>query len=271
LWSTLSFKILFVGAVIGEPGMKMLEQSISYLKLKYNPDFIVANGENTRNGKGLSEGLAKKYFSLGVDVITSGNHIWDYANFHATLNNINYASILRPYNYPAGVPGNGYIVKEAGNGVKVGVISLQGRTFMQAIDCPFAMVQKAISAVKRETNLIFIDFHAETTAEKIALGWWLDGQVSAVVGTHTHVQTADERVLPAGTAYITDAGMTGPFDSVIGMRKDVAINRFRFQTPFRYEMATEDLRLNGVLVEIDQQSGKAEKITRINFKENEFL
>ena len=267
----MSFKILFIGDVVGEPGMKILEESISYLKLKYSPDFIIVNGENTRNGKGLSEGLAKKYFSLGIDVITSGNHIWDYANLHVTLNNASYNSILRPYNYPAGVPGNGYIIKEAGNGQKVGVISLQGRTFMQPIDCPFGTVGKAIAAVKRETNLIFIDFHAETTAEKIAMGWWLDGQISALIGTHTHVQTADERVLPGGTAYITDAGMTGPFDSVIGMRKDVAINRFRFQTPFRYEMATEDLRFNGVLVELDAASGKAEKITRIVFKESDVV
>jgi metallophosphoesterase (TIGR00282 family) len=251
--------------------MKILEESISYLKLKYSPDFIIVNGENTRNGKGLSEGLAKKYFGFGIDVITSGNHIWDYANLHATLNNSNYNCILRPLNYPAGVPGNGFVVKKAGNGIKVGVISLQGRTFMQAIDCPFQTIQKAIDTVKRETNIVFIDFHAETTAEKIAMGWWLDGQISALVGTHTHVQTADEQVLPGGTAYITDVGMTGPFDSVIGMRKDVAINRFRFQTPFRYEMASEDLRLNAVLIEIDQQTGKAEKISRIAFKESDVL
>ena len=262
----MELKILFIGDVIGEPGMKMLEKTASYLKLKYSPDFMIVNGENTRNGKGLSEGLANKYFNLGIDVITSGNHIWDYANFHKTLNMGKYDNILRPLNYPEGTPGNGYCIKETAGGNKVGVINIQGRTFMQTIDCPFNSVTKIINRIKKQTNIIFIDFHAETTAEKIAMSWWLDGKISALVGTHTHVMTADERILPSGTAYITDVGMTGPFDSVIGMKKEVALNRFRFQTPFRYEMATDDLRLNAVTISVDSETGKADSIERIQLK-----
>ena len=262
-------KIMFIADIVGEPGMKMLENSLSFLKLKHNPDFIVVNGENTRNGKGMSEGLAKKYFSLGVDVITSGNHIWDYANFHKTLNNNTYNNILRPENYPEGVPGNGYCIKESSLGHKIGVLNLQGRTFMQSIDCPFNAAIKAVNKIKRETNIIFVDFHAEATAEKIAMAWWLDGKVSAVVGTHTHVQTADERIFPAGTAYITDVGMTGPLDSVLGMKTEVALNRFRFQTPFRYEMASDDNCLNGVVIEIDGDTGKSVSIERINLNEKD--
>jgi len=261
-------KILFIGDVVGEPGMRVLEKTISYLKLKYSPDFLIVNGENTRNGKGMSEGLAQKYANLGFDVITSGNHIWDYHNFHQTLNMPRYDHILRPLNYPKGVPGDGYCIKESTNGIKIGVINIQGRTFMQSIDCPFNGIVPIIEKIKRQTDIIFVDFHAEASAEKVAMGWWLDGKISVLVGTHTHVQTADERILPDGTAYITDVGMTGPFDSVIGMKKETALNRFRFQTPFRYEMASDDLRLNGVVVTIDKKTGKAEGIERINIHES---
>ncbi|MBN1969674.1 MAG: TIGR00282 family metallophosphoesterase [Candidatus Delongbacteria bacterium] len=261
--------ILFIGDVVAEPGMRMFEKSINYLKNEYNPNLIIVNGENTRNGKGMSEGLAAKYFNLGVNAITSGNHIWDYSKFHDTMNNMKYSNILRPYNYPTGVAGNGSCIVKDNLGRKIGVINLQGRTFMQAIDCPFNTVLKAIDEIKRETNIIFLDFHAETTAEKISMAWWLDGKISAIVGTHTHVQTADERVFPNGTAYITDVGMTGSFDSVIGMKKEVAINRFRFQTPFKYEFADGDLKLNGVYIEIDEESGKAVSIESILIDEKD--
>jgi metallophosphoesterase (TIGR00282 family) len=263
-------KILFIGDVVAEPGMRIFEKAIPVLKNRYSPNLIIVNGENTRNGKGMSEGLAKKYFNLGVDVITSGNHIWDYSKFHSTLNNINYSNILRPYNYPDGVPGDGYTIVTDNIHRKVGVINIQGRTFMQPIDCPFSRVMDAIDKIKRETDIIFVDFHAETTAEKISMGWWLDGKISALVGTHTHVQTADERIFDQGTAFISDVGMTGSFNSVIGMKKDVAINRFRFQTPFRYEFSDGDLKLNGVVVEIDETTGKAVGIERIYMDESEF-
>ncbi|MBN2789335.1 MAG: TIGR00282 family metallophosphoesterase [Candidatus Delongbacteria bacterium] len=262
-------KILFIADVIGEPGMRIFEKALPYLKLKYSPEFIIVNGENTRNGKGLSEGLANKYFSMGVDVITSGNHIWDYANFHNTMANPRYSNILRPMNYPEGVPGRGHCIKESSLGQKIAVINLQGRTFMQPIDCPFSKIKDFISRLKSQASIIFVDFHAEATAEKIAMGRFLDGQVSAVVGTHTHVQTADEEIFPKGTAFISDAGMTGPFDSVLGMKTEVALNRFKYQTPFRYEVASDDLRLNGVFITVDSESGKSTYIERVNLKENE--
>ena len=262
-------KILFIADVIGEPGMRIFEKAMPYLKLKYSPEFIIVNGENTRNGKGLSEGLANKYFSLGVDVITSGNHIWDYSNFHKTLANPRYSNILRPLNYPEGVPGRGYCIKDSSLGKKIAVVNIQGRTFMQAIDCPFMKMKDIISKLKTQADIIFVDFHAEATAEKIAMGRFLDGQVSAIVGTHTHVQTADEEIFPKGTAFISDVGMTGPFDSVLGMKTEVALSRFKYQTPFRYEMASDDLRLNGVLITADSETGKSTHIERIYLRENE--
>ncbi|MFO7810680.1 MAG: TIGR00282 family metallophosphoesterase [Candidatus Delongbacteria bacterium] len=261
--------ILFIADVIGEPGMRMLESSLPFLKLKYRPDLIIVNGENTRAGKGLSEGLAKKYFNLGINVITSGNHIWDFAAFHNTLKNPAYPNILRPLNYPEGVPGRGYFIATASNGVKVCVINLQGRTFMAPIDCPFKNIRDFILKIKDQSDLVFVDFHAEATAEKIAMGKYLNGYATALIGTHTHVQTADEEVLSEGTAYITDAGMTGPFDSVIGMKTETALNRFRFQTPFRYEIASDDLRFNGVFIDADPETGKAVTVERLNFKESD--
>ncbi|MDA3885361.1 MAG: TIGR00282 family metallophosphoesterase [Candidatus Delongbacteria bacterium] len=262
-------KILFIADVIGEPGMRIFEKAMPYLKLKYSPEFIIVNGENTRNGKGLSEGLANKYFSLGVDVITSGNHIWDYSNFHKTLTNPRYSNILRPLNYPEGVPGRGYCIKDSSLGKKIAVVNIQGRTFMQAIDCPFMKMKDIVGKLKSQADIIFVDFHAEATAEKIAMGRFLDGQVSAVVGTHTHVQTADEEIFPKGTAFISDVGMTGPFDSVLGMKTEVALSRFKYQTPFRYETATDDLRLNGVIITADSETGKSTHIERIYLRENE--
>jgi 2',3'-cyclic-nucleotide 2'-phosphodiesterase len=262
-------KILFIADVVGEPGMNILERSLPGMRLKYSPDIVIVNGENTRAGKGLSEGLARKYFQLGINVITSGNHIWDFAAFHNTLNNPGFSNIIRPMNYPEGVPGRGFFVAEASNGAKVCVINLQGRTFMAPIDCPFKNIREFILKVNSQAKITFIDFHAEATAEKIAMGKHLNGYATAVVGTHTHVQTADEEILSKGTAYITDAGMTGPYDGVIGMKTETAINRFRFQTPFKYEIAEGDARLNGVYIVADSDTGKAISIERISFKENQ--
>ncbi len=261
--------ILFIADVVGEPGMNLLEKAMPKLRMQLKPDIVIVNGENTRAGKGLSEGLARKYFQLGVDVITSGNHIWDFAAFHNTLKNPAYSNIIRPMNYPEGVPGRGHFVATASNGVKICVINLQGRTFMAPIDCPFKNIREFIIKMKNQAELFFIDFHAEATAEKIAMGKYLDGYASAVIGTHTHVQTADEEISSAGTAYITDAGMTGPFDGVIGMKTETALNRFRFQTPYRYEIAEHDSRLNGIFITCDSDTGKALSIKRINLKESE--
>jgi hypothetical protein len=262
-------KILFIADVVGEPGMDILEKALPKLRMEYKPDLVIVNGENTRAGKGLSEGLAKKYSQLGINVITSGNHIWDFAAFHNTLNNPAYNHIIRPMNYPEGVPGRGFFVASASNGAKVCVINLQGRTFMAPIDCPFKNIREFITKMNAQAKIIFVDFHAEATAEKIAMGKYLDGYATAVVGTHTHVQTADEEVLPKGTAFITDAGMTGPFDGVIGMKTETALNRFRYQTPFKYECAENDSRFNGVFIVADSDTGKAVSIKRISFKENE--
>ncbi len=261
--------ILFIADVVGEPGMAILEKAMPKLRLNYRPDLVIVNGENTRAGKGLSEGLAKKYVQLGINVITSGNHIWDFAQFHNTLNNPAYNYIIRPMNYPEGVPGRGHFIADASNGAKICVINLQGRTFMAPIDCPFKNIREFISKINSQAKIIFVDFHAEATAEKIAMGRYLDGYATAVVGTHTHVQTADGEILPKGTAYITDAGMTGPFDGVIGMKTVTAVNRFRFQTPFKYEAAEGDPRLNGVFIKADSETGRAISIERISFKECE--
>ncbi|RMF58651.1 MAG: TIGR00282 family metallophosphoesterase [Calditrichaeota bacterium] len=254
--------VLFIADIVGKPGLEITAKLFPRLKEKYKIDLCIANGENGCDGKGLTVKIARNYFNLGIDVITSGNHIWDNRDIYDTLKTDR--RILRPLNYPDGNLGHGSTVVETADHVKVGVVNLQGRTFMFSIDCPFKLGLEEVKKLQKVTNIIIVDFHAEATAEKIALGWYLDGRVSAVIGTHTHVPTADERVLPNGTAYITDVGMTGPFDSVIGLKKEVAIRRFLHQTPVRYKMAEDNLRFCAVLVSIDRESGKATRIERIN-------
>jgi len=256
--------ILFIADIIGKPGLKIVQNSVPEIRQLYNIDLCIANGENGAAGKGLTEPIAAQYFQHGIDVITSGNHIFENYNFPKLLNSN--SRILRPINYPRGVTGKGWTIYRTKKNEKIGVMNAQGRTFMFPIDCPFQALSREISRIRLETPYIFVDFHAEASAEKIAMGWHLDGKVSAVIGTHTHVQTADERILPGGTAYITDAGMTGPFDSVIGMKKEIAIKRFIYQTPFRYQPAESDLRFNGVVVTIDKNTTKAIAIKRLNFK-----
>ncbi|MFQ5865106.1 MAG: TIGR00282 family metallophosphoesterase [bacterium] len=255
-------KVLFVADIVGKPGLEIASKLIPGLKDKYKIDFCIANGENGCDGKGLSEKIARNYFSLGIDVITSGNHIWDNRDIFDLLKNN--GRILRPLNYPDGNYGIGSVVVDIKEGTKIGVINLQGRTFMFSIDCPFRKGLEAVRKMKKQTNLIIVDFHAEATAEKMAMGWYLDGKVSAVIGTHTHVPTADERILPEGTAYITDVGMTGPFDSVIGLRKELALRRFLHQTPVRYKPADENLKFCGAVITIEPVSGKATQIERLN-------
>jgi len=260
--SSKEINILFVADIVGKPGLEILTKLLPGLLEKHKVDFCIANGENGCEGKGLTVKLAKRYFNLGVQVITSGNHIWDNRDIYDMLKTDD--RILRPLNYPHGNHGKGSTVIEIEEGVKVAVLNLQGRTFMYAIGCPFRQGAEEVRRLKKETNIVFVDFHAEASAEKIALGWYLDGKVSAVVGTHTHVPTADERILPQGTAYLTDAGMTGPFDSVIGLQTDLAIRRFIYQTPVRYRPAESNMRLCAVLVTVDSASGKSTDIQRIN-------
>ncbi len=253
--------VLFIADIFGKPGLTITAQLLPGLRAKYQPDLIVANGENGVDGKGQNEKVAQQLFDLGIDVLTGGNHIWDNAGIYKVWQKEQ--RVLRPANYPPGNAGRGSLVVETKNGVPIGVVNLQGRTYMYPIDCPFRIADEIIRHLQRRTKIIFIDFHAEASAEKMALAWYLDGRVSAVIGTHTHVPTADERVLPGGTAYLTDAGMTGPYDSVIGMKKEVAIKRFMRQIPIHFEPAEGDVKLCAVVVKIERDSGKAKSIERL--------
>lgn len=253
---------LFIADIVGKPGLDITTFYLNGLIKKYEPDIVIANGENAHEGKGITETIAAYYKSLGIDVITGGNHTWDnYKVFNILKEQEN---VLRPANYPRGLPGKGYYVYMAKSGAKIAVLNLQGRTFMQTIDCPFQAAAFLLDKIHLETKNIIVDFHAEATAEKQALAWYLDGKVSAFIGTHTHVQTADERILPGGTAYITDAGMTGPHDSVIGMKKEISIRRFTLQTPHKYEVASENVKLQAILIEINPVTGLAVNIQRLS-------
>jgi 2',3'-cyclic-nucleotide 2'-phosphodiesterase len=254
--------VLFVGDIIGKPGMKMVETWLPSLIQKYKAEFVIANGENSSDGKGCTEKEGSRLFELGVHVITGGNHTWDKHQSQDYLKKEE--KCLRPLNYPKGAYGNGYYIAGTKKG-KIAVINLQGRTFMATIDDPFRTSDWVLSKLKNEVNAVFVDFHAEATAEKMAMGFYLDGKVSAVFGTHTHIQTSDEKILPNGTAYITDVGMTGPYESVIGMKTQAAINRFLFQTPQKYETAQEDSHLCGMFLKIDMETGKTVELERILF------
>jgi len=253
--------ILFVADVIGSPGREVVEQLMPELRRRHQPALVIMNGENAAGGFGLTRDSASALFRAGADVLTGGNHLWDRKEAIDYL--AGEARLVRPANLPPGVPGQGWRVFTASDGTPVGVLNLLGRVFMKEADCPFRVADQAIAAMRSQCKVIFVDFHAETTAEKMAMGWHLDGRVSALVGTHTHVQTSDERILPAGTAYLTDAGMTGGFDSVIGMDREVALKRFLTQMPQRLTPAKGDLRLNGMLVRVDTATGKAALIQRI--------
>ncbi|HRI47932.1 MAG TPA: TIGR00282 family metallophosphoesterase [Ignavibacteriaceae bacterium] len=258
--------LLFIGDIIGKPGMEFIQTWLPSMIQKYKPDVVIANGENSADGKGITPKEGEQLFNLGVHVITGGNHTWDKHQSQEYIKSEPRA--LRPLNYPKGTHGNGYYIFNSKMG-KVAVINLQGRSYMATIDCPFRAADWVISKVKSETNVIFIDFHAEATAEKVALGLYLDGKVSAVVGTHTHIQTSDEKILPKGTAYITDVGMSGPYNSVIGMKVQAAINRFIYQTPQKYETGEGDVHISGVFLKIDSSTGKTHFIERIFFPEFE--
>jgi metallophosphoesterase (TIGR00282 family) len=251
--------VLFVGDIVGRQGRRAVAALLAGLKAEFGIDFTIANCENAAGGFGLTRNVAEELLSSGIDVLTSGNHIWDKREMVPLLDSMD--RVLRPHNYPPGVPGRGCGVYNVNEDLKVCVINLQGRVFMKAIDCPFRTADSLLEQV--HGYITVVDMHAEATSEKMALGWYLDGRVAAVIGSHTHIQTADERVLPEGTAYITDAGMTGAFDSVIGIEKEAIINRFLTGIPNRFDQATQDTRLAGVVVSIDTRSRKAVAIRRV--------
>ena len=259
-----TINILFIGDIIGKPGLNLVETWLPSIIQKYKPDLVIANGENVSDGKGCTEKEGKVLFELGVHVITGGNHTWDKYQSQDYLKAEPRA--LRPLNYPKGTYGNGYYIAETKKG-KVAVLNMQGRTFMATIDCPFKCADWVVPKLQNETKVIFLDFHAEATAEKMAMAQHLDGKISVLVGTHTHVQTADERIFPKGMGYITDVGMTGPYDSVIGMKTIAALNRFIFQTPQRYETAVDEVHLCGMFFKVDSETGKTVELERIIFPE----
>jgi hypothetical protein len=256
-----TLNVLFIGDIVGNPGIGMVTNFIRSFIEKYKIDFVVANGENAADGKGITDKIAQKLFAAGIHVITSGNHIWDKFQIHEYM--MQEKNLLRPLNFPKGSYGSGYVIYNLGEKGKVGVLNLQGRVFMYPIDDPFRTADWALEKIKSETNFVVVDMHAEATAEKVAMGWYLDGRVSAVIGTHSHIQTADERILPGGTAYITDVGMTGPYDSIIGMKRESAMKRFLYVTPSKYEAADSDARLAAVTFSIDKSSGRAMSIEGI--------
>ena len=254
-------RILFIGDIVGKPGRQSLRRALPILVEQHAIDIVIANVENAAGGMGVTREVAEAIRDMGVDVMTSGNHIWDkkealtYIGLEPRL--------IRPANYPD-APGSGHYVARTPAGITVGVINLMGRVFMNPLDNPFHVVRRELERVREQSTVILVDFHAEATSEKVAMGWYLDGDVTAVVGTHTHVQTADERVLPNGTAYITDVGMTGPHDSVIGVEPRAVLTRFVSGMPSRFETASANPRLNAVVITADPETGRAQAIERVN-------
>lgn len=258
-------KILFVADIFAQPGRRVAAALIPELVRDREIDLVIANGENAAGGFGLTDNIARKLHSYGIDVVTNGNHVWDRKEFIPFLEKSD--RVLRPFNYPEDAPGIGSTVVAARSGTPVAVLSLQGRTSMPSTDCPFRTGRAEVERLRNVTPLVFVDFHAEATAEKAALGFYLDGLATAVVGTHTHVQTADERILPGGTAYLTDAGMTGVRESVIGVRPEMAIRRFLTQVPTRFKPAEGQATLCGALIEADPETGRAAQIERLQLPE----
>ena len=255
-------RVLFIGDIFGKPGRRALRERLQALVQQQRIDFCVANVENAAGGFGLTPQIADELLATDIDVLTSGNHIWDKRAILPYL--AQQPRLLRPHNYPAAAPGTGLFIGDSRCGVRVAVINLQGRVYLPATDCPFSVGLATVEKARKQANVVLVDFHAEATSEKQAFAWYIDGRVGAVVGTHTHVQTADEHILPRGTAYISDLGMTGPHDSVIGSIPDIALERFLKQLPARLEPASGNLRVCGAVIEIDESTGLAESIARIN-------
>lgn len=254
-------KILFIADIVGEPGRAILSQKLPGLIEREKPDFVIANAENAAGGKGLTGPIAGELFGLGIDAITLGNHAFDRKEIDSAIDN---PKVLRPANYPPNVPGRGWNVYKTNAGAKLAVINLMGRVYMPIIDDPFRGVTEILEKARKETHNIFVDFHAEITSEKQTMGWYLDGRVSAVIGTHTHIPTADERILPGGTAYLTDAGMTGPYEGVIGMDKEIIIKKYLTGIPQHFSVARGMSILQGCTVDIDTTDGRATSISRFS-------
>ena len=260
-------KVLFIGDVNGKPGRLALAALLPKLIKEKNVDFVIANGENSAGGFGITIKTFEEMLHYGIDAITLGNHIWDKKDVISILENDR--RLIRPANLPDGNPGSGqaiFTIEKSGKKINIGVINLIGRVFMTAFDCPFKAADRVIKEMAPNAPVIFVDIHAEATSEKQAMGFYLDGRVSGVFGTHTHVQTADERIFDGGTAFISDAGMTGPFDSVIGVKKEIIIRRFLTGSPEKFEIAEGNVRLNAVLTTVDEATGKAAAIERIDIK-----
>jgi len=253
-------RILFVGDVVGSPGRDMVNTYLPKLQKKYKAHVTIINGENAAAGKGITDKIYRSFLEVGANAVTLGNHTWDNKEIFEFIDDAKY--LVRPANFPDQTPGKGHVILNF-NGVEVGIINLQGRTFLPPLDCPFRKADELIIEIQKRTNIIFVDFHAEATSEKQAMGWYLDGKVTAVVGTHTHVQTADNRILPNGTAYITDVGMTGPYDGILGIDRDTILKRFLTNLPVRFEVTQGREQLSAVVIDVDSKSGKAQKIERI--------
>lgn len=255
-------RVLMVGDIVGRPGRKAVRDLLRTYRKKFNLDLIIANGENAAGGNGLNNQVANELYDSGIDIITMGNHTWDKREILDFIDHDR--TLLRPANYPPGTPGHGNVIFSVDNKTNVAVINLSGRVFLSPLDCPFRCADKIIEEIKKNTKIIIIDFHAEATSEKIAFGWYMDGRASAVIGTHTHVQTADDRILPNGTGYITDVGMTGPRDSVLGIDKELVIQKFISQMPVRFEVAAGPIQFNGIILDICRTTGKTLRIERMN-------
>lgn len=262
-----TMKVVFIGDIVGSPGREMIERYLPRLKRKYSPDVVIANGENAAAGRGITKRIFDDLLRSGVDVVTMGNHTWDQKEIYDFIDETDY--LIRPANFSEEAPGQG-MTTISKNGVTLSVINLHGRTFLPPHGDPFAKATELVEEAKEISPLVFVDFHAEATSEKIAMGWHLNGLASVVVGTHTHVQTADDRILPGGTAYITDAGMTGPYDEILGMKKEDVIYRFKTNLPVRFEVPKQGrAQLNGLYVEIDDQTGKAKHVERIMINDDQ--
>ena len=254
-------KVLLIGDIVGKPGRRAVREGLPDLINKLKINFVIANAENSAGGFGVTRVICEEIFSMGVDVLTSGNHIWDKKEAVTYISKEN--RLLRPANYPPEVAGAGSIIMKTQAGEKVGVLNISGRVFMQPLDCPFQIAKQELKTLKEETDIVIVDFHAEATSEKAAMGWYLDGKVSAVVGTHTHVQTADEKILPKGTAFITDVGMTGPANSVIGVKVEQIVEKFLTQIPTRFETARGEAILSCVVLDINEKTGLSSGIQRL--------
>lgn len=265
-WNTLNkietMNILCIGDIVGKPGRVAVEKLLPQLKKEFKLDFVIANAENSAGGAGLTPKIANELFEVGCDVLTLGDHVWDQKELEEYLEQT--TNVIRPANFPEGAPGKGWSIQKPASGQKIGIINMMGRVFMRYhLECPFRMLKSIVQEIRTETPVIIVDMHAEATSEKVAIGHFINGEVSAVVGTHTHIQTADEKILSQGTAYITDLGMTGPYDSVIGQGTEAIIKRFLSCRPVKFQVAENEVVLNGAVIDVDEKSGKARKITRI--------